>query len=343
MSNDLYNFGQQKRLQSCTAADFNRIQKLQVSETLERLSKVRQPAPEIQRRLVVLRMTNTEKLNVALGHAMARLPGAVAAELNELRQPANLAIIAATLAFWAGSHATPFGYIIDLVMLSGAVLLVGSRAIEAVKGIVLFAASILNANDEHHLILAGSDLAKIISQFGTDVILGVMTKKVAVRARRPGTPDPVPVATAPQRKTTSIPPPKAPEPVPVAKKESEPPKKQESDVKAKKKATLKKNKKNGAQREQEVKKELEDEGHTVLGEQVSIKTPKTRRIVDILVEDGKTKEVRAVEVKSGGAVRSKTQIEKDDAMEKLGGVLIGKNAPADLKNQTLKIPTEVRR
>jgi hypothetical protein len=75
---------------------------------------------------------------------------------------------------------------------------------------------------------------------------------------------------------------------------------------------------------------------------VTIKTPKTNRRVDHLIRDGKTGKLKAIEVKSGNAKRNKTQVSKDAAMESSGGKIIGKNAPADLKGTTVKIPTEVR-
>lgn len=110
----------------------------------------------------------------------------------------------------------------------------------------------------------------------------------------------------------------------------------------KKAEQLKKNKAQGKKRELEVKKELEAEGHEVLGSEVTIKTPQTNRRVDHLIRDGKTGKIRAIEVKSGNAKRNKTQIDKDNAMESKGGKIIGKNAPDELKGMTEKIPTEVR-
>ncbi|HIQ20500.1 MAG TPA: hypothetical protein EYH34_04580 [Planctomycetes bacterium] len=59
----------------------------------------------------------------------------------------------------------------------------------------------------------------------------------------------------------------------------------------------------------------------------------------------KTKEDRiiAVEVKSGNAVRTASQLAKDAAMATEGGRVVGKHAPDELKNRTLCIPTIVRR
>ncbi len=50
-------------------------------------------------------------------------------------------------------------------------------------------------------------------------------------------------------------------------------------------------------------------------------------------------ELLAVEVKSGAAIRSASQLRKDAAMARTGGKLIGKNAPIDLLNQDRVIQT----
>lgn len=122
----------------------------------------------------------------------------------------------------------------------------------------------------------------------------------------------------------------------LAKAEPEAPPRSKAEI-------LAENRRNGAIRENEVATELTNEGHEVLGSQVTVKTPKTNRVVDHLIRDGETGEIRAVEVKSGNAARSSTQIAKDNAMAEEGGEIIGKNAPDWLRGQSMKIPTEVRR
>lgn len=75
---------------------------------------------------------------------------------------------------------------------------------------------------------------------------------------------------------------------------------------------------------------------TVLGTQVYIKTPGVGRgrYVDILIQNNKTGQIIAVEVKSGSAVRSSTQLAKDKLITSGGGIL-GKNAPTDMNGNPL--------
>ena len=66
----------------------------------------------------------------------------------------------------------------------------------------------------------------------------------------------------------------------------------------------------------------------VLGRQVYIQTPGIGRgrYSDILIQSKKTGKIINVEIKSGGAVRSTSQIKKDILINSGGGVF-GKNAP----------------
>jgi RHS repeat-associated protein len=81
-------------------------------------------------------------------------------------------------------------------------------------------------------------------------------------------------------------------------------------------------------------------GYKILGRNVTVRTSRGIRYVDFVVE--KAGEIIAIEVKTGGSVRTKLQLAKDAAMEIEGGTLTGANAGA-LEGQTLKLRTiEVR-
>jgi len=97
----------------------------------------------------------------------------------------------------------------------------------------------------------------------------------------------------------------------------------------------------GVTAEGRVEQELVSEGATVLGSQVSIRTHLGLRRVDILAQlsDGS---IVAVEVKSGGAVRSATQVAKDEIIAVEGGTLVGKNAPTTLRGRILTLITLIR-
>jgi hypothetical protein len=86
----------------------------------------------------------------------------------------------------------------------------------------------------------------------------------------------------------------------------------------------------GKAAEEKVKQELLAEGHEILGSQVTTYTSKGKRIIDHLIKTADGRLV-AIEVKSGEAVRSTAQLEKDAALVKEGGKFVGKNATQELK------------
>jgi hypothetical protein len=98
----------------------------------------------------------------------------------------------------------------------------------------------------------------------------------------------------------------------------------------------------GKAAEAAVAKELLAEGYRILGSQVAIRTSRGIRFVDhlVLTPGGK---IVAVEVKSGGACRSATQLAKDKLIATEGGIVLGKHAPPDLKGRRVVIETIERR
>lgn len=98
----------------------------------------------------------------------------------------------------------------------------------------------------------------------------------------------------------------------------------------------------GKAAEAAAKRDLVNEGNEVLGSQVSVNTSAGRRVIDHLVRTPEGKVV-AVEVKAGNASRSAAQMLKDSRMATEGGKLVGKNAPADLRGEIMKIETIERK
>jgi RHS repeat-associated protein len=108
------------------------------------------------------------------------------------------------------------------------------------------------------------------------------------------------------------------------------------------KGTLAVNQAAGKAAEARAAVDLVAEGSKILGSQVSVRTSAGRRVVDHLIQT-RSGQIVAIEVKSGGAVRSARQLAKDRAMATEGGVVIGKNAPDALRGQQILIPTIERR
>ncbi len=114
------------------------------------------------------------------------------------------------------------------------------------------------------------------------------------------------------------------------------------NVKDKKRSiTNKMNKLQGRVGENLVFKQLEKMGYKIEGKQVTAKTKKGIRYIDILIRD-KNNQLIAVEVKTGKATRSLSQKEKDRIMKEFGAY-IKKNAPNMSTDKVYRIPTYVIR
>jgi hypothetical protein len=105
--------------------------------------------------------------------------------------------------------------------------------------------------------------------------------------------------------------------------------------------TLAANRAAGKAAERQAARDLLEEGNEILGTQVTVQTSQGRRVVDHLIRtpDG---QFVAVEVKSGGAVRTATQRAKDDAMG-IWGIPVGENAPDWVRGIQRPIRTIERR
>jgi RHS repeat-associated protein len=79
----------------------------------------------------------------------------------------------------------------------------------------------------------------------------------------------------------------------------------------------------GLRAEAAVARQLMREGNTILGSQVTVRTSAGSRVVDHIIrtEGG---DILAIEVKTGGAARSASQLAKDHAIAVEGGIPVGK-------------------
>jgi len=102
---------------------------------------------------------------------------------------------------------------------------------------------------------------------------------------------------------------------------------------------LKANKLRGDAAEELVERTFLQSGFELVGRRVSIVTSKGRRQIDRLFRDSSNR-LFAVEVKSGGAVRSAEQVVKDRLLATQGGRFVGKNA-GDLAGSVERLDTLV--
>lgn len=131
------------------------------------------------------RLTNTDKLAVAIRGAVNSFPSEVKTKASDLLDPANLAIMAGALAIWVGAHATPIGWVVDIGMAGLGIYALGSEAIAVISEVKAFGSGVVNAEKESDLFLAGKHLGKAVAIVGVDLVVAILLKRAVVKVREP--------------------------------------------------------------------------------------------------------------------------------------------------------------
>lgn len=132
------------------------------------------------------RLSNTDKLGVALRTTASAVGPEMGGKLQELISPTNLAMMAGALAIWVGAHATPIGCAVDIGMVGLGVVALGAEAVSVMRELHAFAMGVIRAKSEADLMAAGRHLAKAIAIVGVDVVVAILLKKAVVKVREPG-------------------------------------------------------------------------------------------------------------------------------------------------------------
>jgi hypothetical protein len=142
-------------------------------------------------------------LEARLGEAVSRsrkhLPAEVAAQVAALFTPTNLAIMAATLAVWAGSHFAGVGFIADIILLCLGVVMLGWTAVQLAGILYDFCVTLVDAKSDDDLERAGALFAQAVLLAGVGTVSAVLLRgaasnvRAAAAARRAPPPPPEPV------------------------------------------------------------------------------------------------------------------------------------------------------
>jgi hypothetical protein len=124
----------------------------------------------------VARLGASEKLAEAIRRAARSVPGEAGAKLQALLSPETLAILAAVLAVWVGSHAVGVGEAVDVLLLATGLIFVGREAVDAVGHLIDFGRLALGAQTEADLESSGQHLAAAISIIGINAVLVLLTR-----------------------------------------------------------------------------------------------------------------------------------------------------------------------
>lgn len=124
----------------------------------------------------VAAMTATERFTEVLTRTAPKLPGEIREEFAAILTPTSLAMMAGTLAAWGASHYFGFGFVFDLLLLAGGVLLLGWQVWSACSDLVAAINGTATAKTDADLEEAARHLANFVAVVGVATVQVLLMK-----------------------------------------------------------------------------------------------------------------------------------------------------------------------
>lgn len=128
-----------------------------------------------------------EKIAEALRRSLPMMPAETRHQVEALLSPESLAIVAATLIVWAGSHLVGIGEIVDIVLLVAGFAVLGLSVFSGAQELYLFATTSIDARSGADLDRAARHFALAVNILGVSVVSAVLlrgsSRSVAARGR----------------------------------------------------------------------------------------------------------------------------------------------------------------
>lgn len=128
------------------------------------------------RNSIAVRMSSADKIGEAIRLSLPHIPAEAQATVRSLLHPHSLAIVAGTLAVWAGSHAFGVGEIVDVVLLGIGVATFGFAVFEGASELCSFVTGAQNAQSEADLEKAGQHFARAVTLLGISTLQAVLLR-----------------------------------------------------------------------------------------------------------------------------------------------------------------------
>jgi hypothetical protein len=133
-------------------------------------------------------MSSREKLAEAMRRSLPYLPAEARGIVLQMLQPASLALIAGTLAVWAGSHFFGVGEIADLILLGVGAVALGLSVLTGARELSDFATTALGAQSDAGLDRAARHFATAVTILGISAVQAVLLRGQARTAIARGRP-----------------------------------------------------------------------------------------------------------------------------------------------------------
>lgn len=131
-------------------------------------------------------MSATDKVGEAIRRSLPYLPGEARHVVEAMLEPKSLAILAASVVAWAGSHLIGVGEFVDVILLVVGTVALGFSVFEGARELLAFSNGALRAHSEADLDRAGRHFARAVTILGISVVQAVLLRggARAVRARQ---------------------------------------------------------------------------------------------------------------------------------------------------------------
>lgn len=124
----------------------------------------------------VVHLSASDRIGEAIRRSLAYLPAEARATVQALLHPHALAIVAGTLAVWAGSHAVGIGQIVDVLLLVIGVSALGFAVFEGASELLDFATTAQAATSEADLEKAARHFARAVNLLGISTLQAILLR-----------------------------------------------------------------------------------------------------------------------------------------------------------------------
>jgi hypothetical protein len=125
---------------------------------------------------VIVHMSVANKIGEAIRRSLPHIPVDAQASVRALLHPHSLAIVAGTLAVWAGSHAFGVGEMVDIILLGIGVTTLGFVVFEGAAELYSFVVGAQQARSEADLEKAAQHFARAVMLLGISTLQAILLR-----------------------------------------------------------------------------------------------------------------------------------------------------------------------
>jgi hypothetical protein len=129
--------------------------------------------------IVVSRMNQKQKITEAIERSIPMLPSEAQAIIKSMLDPTNIAIVGGTLIAWSSSHFIGIGEIIDAILLTTGVIILGLSVFDGVGELFEFLNVVKRATTDNQLNTAARHFAKAVNILGISIISALLLRRNA--------------------------------------------------------------------------------------------------------------------------------------------------------------------